>query len=496
MKVRILLVEDDVENCAAIEQGIGAADREVHIARNETEAGRLIAEIRFDLIITDINLRESGGGGSATGGIKVMELERASGRNTPIIVVTGYAKTEVVCGDDSRGPRLSVEERATQLGCIAFLKRNRNTRDDLVARVNDMLPDTHGASGRPDVVILHLSDLHASETSDPEVLVGPLVKDLRDGSEGLGIERLDYLVVSGDLTNRATEAEFLAARRFVSRLQHEMDLSAERCIVVPGNHDVDWSVPVYDQKRKRECASPPPEGTYTEQGVYYSVRNDQRYPKRFDNFAVHFYEPLFGRSYPREPEEQGQSFCFPQDKLLILAFNSAWQIDEDFQHRSSIQDKMLARALRAADGQARNGGEPWHRLAVWHHPVTGRQGMEDSAFLEQLRRADVKACLHGHVHEDSAELVGYLHPTRKLHIIGAGSFGAASTRRPPNVPRLYNVLRMSRDTRPHTRWIEVHTRCLHRDGGAWRPWAVWPGKGGEPRAWYRIGAGGAGDVRA
>src|SRR5262249_44917846 len=56
--------------------------------------------------------------------------------------------------------------------------------------------------------ILHLSDLHVGAGADPESLLQPLLADLRDTRDGLGVERLDYLVVSGDVTNRASPSEF------------------------------------------------------------------------------------------------------------------------------------------------------------------------------------------------------------------------------------------------------------------------------------------------
>jgi hypothetical protein len=112
------------------------------------------------------------------------------------------------------------------------------------------------------------------------------------------------------------------------------------------------------------------------------------------------------------------------------------------------------------------------RIAVWHHPVTGNEKIVKDAFLEQLRQENVKLCLHGHVHEDRTDLIGYLHPTRHLHIAGAGSFGAPTNDRPESTPRLYNVLEVWRD---HSK-IQVHTRCLRRGGGAWEGWAVWPDK--------------------
>ena len=45
------------------------------------------------------------------------------------------------------------------------------------------------------------------------------------------------------------------------------------------------------------------------------------------------------------------------------------------------------------------------RIAVWHHPITGNEKIQADSFMGRLLQADVRACLHGHVHEDRADLV-------------------------------------------------------------------------------------------
>lgn len=75
--------------------------------------------------------------------------------------------------------------------------------------------------------IVHLSDLHTGRL-DPEV-VAPLVSAIRGASP-------DLVVISGDLTQRATAAEFRQAREF-------LDALGTRLLTIPGNHDVPlWNV--------------------------------------------------------------------------------------------------------------------------------------------------------------------------------------------------------------------------------------------------------------
>lgn len=328
--------------------------------------------------------------------------------------------------------------------------------------------------------VLHLSDLHFGAGDDVRKSLRPLVADIKDASGGLGFERLDYLIISGDLTNRATPPEFEAAQQFTSGLIEAFELTAQRCVVVPGNHDLWWDEPgVYSFKLDRQVdAARLKEGTYKKEGRGYLVRDDEQYPRRFGNFSRFFYHPLFQLEYPLTPAEQGIPYLFPETGLQFLAFNSAWEIDEHFQTRAGINEGALTRALEKADqqvGAQMSQGAPVLRVAVWHHPVTDNEKIIDDAFMQQLRQANVRLVLHGHVHEDRADLVGYTHP-KQIRVAGAGSFGAPARDRPESTPRLYNLLEIARD---HSS-INVHTRCLRKGGGAWEGWAVWPGD--EPTA--------------
>src|SRR3954466_9960739 len=70
--------------------------------------------------------------------------------------------------------------------------------------------------------LLHLSDLHFGRI-DPAILT-PLVRFI-------GEIKPDVVAISGDLTQRARTAEFLAAKEFLAAIPFPQ-------IVVPGNHDV------------------------------------------------------------------------------------------------------------------------------------------------------------------------------------------------------------------------------------------------------------------
>ena len=342
------------------------------------------------------------------------------------------------------------------------------------------------------IKVLHLSDIHLTAGDDAFRMLQPLVRDLEDKKEGFGLQSLDYLVISGDLTNAATPEEYEKAYQFISELRKKFQLTPHRCIIVPGNHDQNWEIKnLYRWKRKRDIdLAILQKGSYIQLGADYGVRDERNYPKRFEAFGK-FYHSLIQQEYPLKSEDQCLSFLFPDTRIQFLAFNSAWDIDEFFPERSSINDAALSKGLLKADHEVEksiSSGELSKkdhvlRIAVWHHPASGSQKIDDDSYLERLQAADVSLCLNGHVHEDRADLLYHLDPLRRIHIVGAGSVGALAKDRPPSTPRLYNLIEISRDHRS----VRINTRGRRRDDGKWSGWNVWPSPNkGEGRAYYDL----------
>ncbi len=321
--------------------------------------------------------------------------------------------------------------------------------------------------------ILHLSDLHIKADSDLKSLLQPLIADIRYSEVGLGFDKLDYLVISGDLTNYATPAEFERARQFISELIEQFQISTERCIIIPGNHDLSWEEKFYRWTKKLPNMRSLPSDSYLQQGEVFLIRNEETYSERFENFS-RFYQELLHKDYSLNSQEQCISSLFTDTKIQFLAMNSCYKIDEHFQNRSGICPDALSRGLLDADQQiqqAKLEQPKILRIAVWHHPVTGNEKMQQDDFLGLLQQANYKLCLHGHIHEVRTDIIGYFHP-RQIHVAGTGSFGAPVNARPESTPRLYNLLEIERDLSK----IKVHTRCLKKEGGAWKGWAEWPGQ--------------------
>ncbi|MCP4344119.1 MAG: AAA family ATPase [Desulfobacterales bacterium] len=353
---------------------------------------------------------------------------------------------------------------------------------------NNMISKDKRNISENSIRMLHLSDLHITSDIDPISIYQPLFSDLEDKEEGFETKKLDYLIITGDLTSRAAPEEFEKAAEFINVLKDHYKLPDDRCIIVPGNHDLSWAERVYDWKDKDELHEEKVE--YIPQGDGFLIPKDN-YPDRFKNFSEYLYRLITQNAYPLNFEDQCIPFLFADHRILVLAMNSSWRIDKYFKERSGINDSALSKGLLEADkmiddakatGILDNDASVL-KIAIWHHPVTGNEKIKSDAFLERLRQYDFKLCLHGHIHEERADIVGYIHPTRKIRIVGAGSFDAPGSDRPESIPRLYNLIEIS----PDHRLIRVNTRCKRKDTGAWTGYAVWPGKDRHSKqAYYEI----------
>ncbi len=323
---------------------------------------------------------------------------------------------------------------------------------------------TAKTTGGP-IRILHLSDLHFTRDTQPEVKLQWLLQDLRrkDGAFA-AIDEVEYLVISGDATDKGKDEGFEKARQFVEELVDKLGLSYQRCILVPGNHDVQDRSDAYEDQ-------------VTADGKKVTVRSIENFPKRFEQFSKLFYHKIVQKKYPLTYAEQGIACLFPDTGIQFLTLNSAWQIDQYGRKKSGMEPSAVAHVIRDADRQRDAAVERGDlkaenkllRIGVWHHASSGPEMIRDEHYLSNLKKADMRICLHGDVHEMRSDLIGYRRPGQKVDVVGAGSFGSIAEGRPESTPRLYNILEVARNLKT----IRVHTRSQPQPEGAWQGWHEW-----------------------
>ncbi|MCU0680946.1 MAG: metallophosphoesterase [Polyangiaceae bacterium] len=311
--------------------------------------------------------------------------------------------------------------------------------------------------------ILHLSDLHltAPNTSFEDVWHGPSAV-LRGG--------FDFIVVSGDLSQRAGRGEYAQLKAFAEGtllplLHREHRHDRARVVFVPGNHDVDWAADIGDRVevaslgagagarlRRSHHDQEQAELRYAidDEGGLHVVRIDpKRYPLRFEGvqeFLRDFYDGHlslaphrpFDLTSPRE-DDHWSAHVFPAAGVAFYGFNSC-HLNDRYWAGARLSRKAVSRARQHAERHASG----LLRLAVWHHGFESEQGRPDRLSLEDLGllyNQGFRVGLHGHTHRAAADAFEKFFRERFV-IVATGSIGAGPNERPDAIANQFSIVRV------------------------------------------------------
>lgn len=333
-------------------------------------------------------------------------------------------------------------------------------------------------SPSPTFRILHISDLHrdANSNFNPQLLVEGLQRDLNEIQTGPHL--VDAIIFSGDAVDRGdSDAEYAQSRDFLLELYKCLfpDLSAKkdhsRLVIVPGNHDIDWTI------CKAAIRPAPHKADYeNEEHIWVPIERGDKwyferslYRQKLKNFAE-----LFSACVQKNwPEDFGQQILdyrllepnqqASEPGVVAIGINTAYRV-----HHASNQAGLDASAVGHAMKLLREKycPERWIRILVQHHPYrTYRDGPLDQVFYETAAGflREFSLVLHGHVHEhmpQSAHQLG----GGQIPIIGAGTLFAGKNLRPDVVGHEYNIVVLDLKKRS----IQVIPRQRDHSGAPWR----------------------------
>ncbi len=265
--------------------------------------------------------------------------------------------------------------------------------------------------------IAHLSDIHFGAID--AAIIEPLVKILSELSP-------DLIAVSGDLTQRARTAQFVAARAFLDRLPQPQ-------IVVPGNHDV----PLYNIFR--------------------------RFARPLDKYRRYITDDL-------------QPF-YADDEIAVAGINTARSLTIK---GGRINEEQIATLRDKLCGL----GENIAKIVVTHHPFDLPAGHLDSDIvgraplaMQTLAECGVDVFLAGHMH-----IMHTGHTAERYKVAGHSALviqaGTATSTRHRGEENSFNVIRIVGVKISTERFVwqpEImefvvgNTENFYREGGIWRP---------------------------
>ena len=239
--------------------------------------------------------------------------------------------------------------------------------------------------------IVHISDLHFGRTDEN------IVQALKDFIAELSPH---VLVVSGDLTQRAKQAEFLQAKAFLAPL-------ACPKIIVPGNHDI---------------------------SLYNLWRRFIWPHRRYQAHIQQLLEPVY---------EDAEVFILGLNTSRPLVFKGG---------------RLNRRQLNFAASRLAGSAEKV-KIVVTHHPL---KGLRDRTILQSLVLAGADVFLSGHLHLGGIENFEQIIQARNCRALLV-QVGTATSVRYRGEPNSFNVLTVTgtEATVAQYHWSEDSGRFLN-----------------------------------
>ncbi len=222
----------------------------------------------------------------------------------------------------------------------------------------------------------------------------------------------DYLIIPGDITNKAQPDEFSLASNIISEISKILRVKPNRVIFVPGNHDVDWT---------SMTSCPEDKSGFRKAQGYAPIRH-----------KAWVFEKILKRA-KRHMFEHPDFSLWEFDDLLVIGYNSSWH-DEPGGH---IHHGLVSEAsLKEIDEYLSSIGSFTSRIKLFlvhHHPLQYSDPIPNDPdfsamtnaenLIKLLNKYHFDIFIHGHKH--APHFTTHISNSGlPLVILGAGSFSA------------------------------------------------------------------------
>ena len=289
--------------------------------------------------------------------------------------------------------------------------------------------------------IIQISDLHSSNDffgfpsksgGGKESLIDLLNREIQSHDISPAA-----IIISGDLTWRGSISEFNDAKEFVKNLISISGISRDHLILIPGNHDIQWSAQSGDYNKDSPVEN-------------LSVDAEKNYRKFiFEVFDVPADEYL----------TMGRRLILGDYTVVdILGVNSSRLEQADFSGYGFVGREQIERGFEKMNWNTKKR-EDYRILAMHHHviPVLPSEeilkkdrryslSLDGADVVNYSAEHDVDLIIHGHMHQPfcsalhSIKADGNNFRNKIITVIGAGSIGVNRSHTGPIGKNTFNVL--------------------------------------------------------
>lgn len=299
---------------------------------------------------------------------------------------------------------------------------------------------------KKELILLHFSDFHFGR-QNPYSGQNVVLKEIWDEikrkiyTNGIKLDDINLLVVTGDLSSIGSVKDFEFAYQFFNEILFK-DISKDKFIIIPGNHDLEFAMNTGDLKEDR-------------------FENYLKFKRKagFDDENVNSIEYLKSPHFFK---------IFKEISTCILCLNSclytAYDIDPDdplsfnkskFNPESENFAKVNENQLKSCLATMDSNKSFDFNFSLIHHNILGyKKGRAYVSnfykLVDILKNKKFNLILHGHLHKKIID--NYKHCTT----IGAGSFGVGNNYK--DVLNGMNLIKLRKENYPFPiTWVDVLT---------------------------------------
>lgn len=245
--------------------------------------------------------------------------------------------------------------------------------------------------------IIHLSDFHLNNDENSYHVMDPLFEDLKKFHEG---EKIDLVIFSGDLIDKGGKSfkdpkdGFLAFQeRVIERIRREINLTADKFIICPGNHDT-----------KRELDSKIDEMGLSHYLVDAQLTGEfQKESKGFDKIKrIQPYKEFERSLYNQFPTinvtdyETIHDLNIAEKKVAVAALNTSWRCYDSATDKGNLilGENQIINQINVIENAD-------IKIAVMHHSYDELKDFE-RLNIKNLLNKHFNLVLTGHVHSEDS----------------------------------------------------------------------------------------------